>query len=222
MKRHFVSASSLAIVLVLVGAGCSDPLPSNTRSVTSPATAQPLTQPEVTDSQDLQVDTLLGLQLPTEGLALLQDSSAVKQEGSMFYGQAYRLAPSLEQRDQLVGRVQILNLTDPFRNARTSLNDPMRLMLGCGAEDVNYGPACDFGKPVTSTMNGLTIGRYDITYYPSGNDSRGGSVSVTSTVWLVPAPKNTSAWLYVYPTDLKTGQASSSIEAWIKSLAPLP
>ncbi|MFA5935648.1 MAG: hypothetical protein WC787_02240 [Patescibacteria group bacterium] len=211
----------LALALVsLLGAGCFDPLPQTNQATKSSATSQPLSQPGETVANP-RIDVLLGIQMPPDGPALYRDSSVPKQEGSLFYGQSYRLALNAVEIDTLVGRVQILNLTDPYRKPRTALNDPMRLLLGCGGVDVNYGPACDFGKPATTTLNGLNIGRYEVTYFPRGNSGKGDDASVTTTVWLVSIPQNSDAWLYVYPADLENPEQGVQLKRWLENVVPL-
>lgn len=208
----------LGAALSLFGAGCFDPLPQPTRSVQTPSTPQPLRGTATGTEVDLRVEALLGIQFPAEHAAVYKDSTAPKQEGALFYGQSYRLAEGTAAPDRLIGRLQILNLTDPYKNPRT-LIDPMRMLLGCGGEDVKFGPSCEFGKQTTTTVNGLDIRSYPVSYYPRRlNNTEAFS---TSTVYLVPVPQNDTAWLYVFPVDLENPAQQSRVSAWVQNLAPL-
>jgi hypothetical protein len=209
---------ALLVLVVALGAGCFDPLPSSNSSSQTPVTPQPLRGVSQDATPDLRVENVLGIQFPSDGASVYKDSSAPKQEGALFYGQSYRLIDGADASDALIGRIQILNLTDPYRNMRT-LVDPMKSLLGCGGEDRKFGPSCEFGKVATTTVNGLAVLAYPVTYYPRRlNDTE---AFTTATVYLVPVPQNNAAWLYVFPVDLENATKNSAVSEWVKNVAPL-
>jgi hypothetical protein len=216
MKRISLGVACLSVAFL--GAGCFDPLPQPARKVQSPALTQPLRPPTDDGVTNLRVDALLGIQFPTEGPGLFRESSVPKQEGILFYGPSYRLATNDAEGEHLIGRVQILNVTNPYRSPRAVLDESLHILLGCGGTETKVGPACDFGGLATATINGLEMRSYPVTYYPRRQNQ---DTFSTSTVWLVPVPTNEDAWFYIYPADLESADAARIVDDWVRSLVKI-
>lgn len=202
------------LALALLGAGCFQSVPPTPKPVSAPAP----TSTDADASKDkplVRLDSLLGIRFPDRGPAVFEDSSVPKQEGALFYGSAYRITKSAEEYDRLFGRIQVLNLTDPYKGLR-NLEEPMRVLLGCVGLDANFGPTCDFGAYASTTVGELEVRAYPVAYFPHRqNDDE---TFVTTTVWLIPTPGNDQAWLYVYPARVKDAFLTPEAAGWVNGL----
>lgn len=203
----------VAGVFALFGQGCTDPVTS-IRSVPLPTIAQPLHQPA--DDTRLRVESILGILLPSNGVAAFRQSSIPKQEGALFYGPAFRLTVNEREYDRKVGDAFVLNITDPTRDPQKTLREPLQRMLGCVEDLTTYGPRCEIATAVSSTENGLRMNTYPIRYERPTRE--GTSSFVTSTAWLIQVPENERAWLYVLPKDLEDATGTALLAGWISGL----
>lgn len=201
------------VAIVFLGQGCLS-TPKKPATLASPP-AQPLKIVEANDGR-MTTQEILGIRLPSEGVAAYKDTTAQKQDGVVYIGQSYRLALNATEYDRLVGRATILNVTDPFRDPIRTLTEPMWKMLGCVGSEKTYGLHCDLGKPTTSTVNGLSVQVFTVPF-SRGTDKRA-EAKGTSTVWLVELPANERAWLYVYPSDLQDTSARRPLSEWVERL----
>lgn len=205
------------IGLVFVGQGCfSSPVAPKT--VTAPP-PQPLSTAGETETIR-PVQEILGIAVPASGVAAFADITAEKQDGAVFVGKSYKLTPSAKEMNQSIGRATILNITDPSRDPQKALHDPMWNLLRCVGSETTYGLHCDLAKPVASTVNGLSVQSYAVSF-SRGTISRPES-SGKITVWLIQLPTNARAWLYVYPIDLQDQDAKTLLESWVKAVTRAP
>lgn len=198
---------------VLFGQGCSDPVTS-IRTVPLPSVAQPLHQ--TADDTRLRVESILGIVLPSTGVAVFRQSSIPKQEGPLFYGPAFRLTVNEKEYDRKLGDAFVLNITDPTREPQKTLREPLQRMLGCVEDLKTYGPRCEIETAVSSTENGLRMNTYPIRYERPTRE--GTSLFVTSTAWLIQIPENERAWLYVLPKDLGDVTGTALLAEWVSGL----
>lgn len=215
MKQTVFLKGALPLLAVaLLGAGCLSSVPPSQKAASAPTPTS--TVPDAPKDRPLvRLDSLLGIRFPTQGRAVFEDSSVPKQEGALFYGSAYRITKSAEEYDRLFGRIQVLNLTDPYKGPR-NLEEPMRVLLGCVGLDANFGPTCDFGAYATTSVDGLEVRTYPVAYFPHRqNDDE---TFVTTTVWLIPTPGNDQAWLYVYPARVKDAFLTPETAGWVGGL----